>query len=193
MANSDVEISNIALRMLREQPITALTENTEPAKILNNIYDDARDYYLARHPHNFALTRQLLAQVSESPTYQFDYAYTLPTNPYCLRAYQLWHNGNHRRSGWTVEGRQLLTNFDNDVYLRYISRDTDVGSYSPTFVTAFATYLASLIAYPLTRSRTIQEEWKSAAMATWKEHRMADGGEGFEDEPDEGVFVTARY
>ena len=193
MAESDVEICNMALRFLREQPITALTENTEPGKILNNIYDDSRDYLLARHPHNFALRRQLLAQLSTAPTYQYDYAYSLPTDPYCLRAYQLWHNGQHHLSGWVVEGRELLTDFDNDVYLRYITNEADVNSYAPTFVTALATYLAWRLAYPLSRSRRVQEEWSDNFKMAWKAHRMADGGEGFDEDDDEGIFVAIRY
>lgn len=193
MATSDVEICNIALRKLREQPIASLTEDSEPARQCNTYYDDARDFYLARHPHNFALRRAVLAQKATAPAYQYENAYALPTDPYCLRAYMLWHNGHHQRQGWVVEGRELLTDLDTDVYLRYVARITDVNSYAPTFVEAFSSYLASLLAYPLTRSNSVEERWEKRAKEQWKIHRMADGGEGFEEEPDEGVFVTARY
>lgn len=193
MAASDVQVCNIALRNLREQPIASMTENSEPARLCNAFYADALDYYLARHPHNFALRRAILAQKSEAPAYQYAYAYALPTDPYCIRAYQVWHNGRHWKTGWVVEGRELLTDLDADIYLRFIARVTDVRQYAPTFVEAFSSHLASLLAYPLTRDEKVVKKWEDRATDAWKAHRMADGGEGFEEEPEDGVFVAERY
>ena len=191
MATSSTEICNLALRQLREQPIASLTEDSEPARICNEFYDQARDYLMAKHPNNFAMTRQQLSQNATAPTFQYLYSYALPTDPYCLRAYKLWHNGAWR-DDWIIEGRNLLTDFDVDCYLLYIARVTDVGSYSATFVDAFAAYLAWKLAYPLTRSNPREEAAGRIFKEKWMEHRMADGGEGFQEEPEDGVFVSIR-
>jgi len=199
MASSDTEICNLALRKLREQPIASLTEDSEPARLCNQFYDDALDYLLARHPHNFAMRRQQLAQQASAPAFQYGYAYTLPTDPYCLTARRVWHGGRFigatapdGHAAWVVEGRSLLTDYDNDLFLLYTAQVSDPLQFSPTFTEAFSSYLASLLAYPLTRSETRTEQSEKRFRRHWKEHRLADGLEGDQDAPEAGVFVAVR-
>ena len=191
MANSNTDVCNIALRKLREQPITSLTQDNEPARLCSQFYDDAVDYLLARHPHNFAMTRQQLSQNAAAPAFEWDYAYTLPTDPYCVRAYKLYHNGTWQ-DDWIVEGRDLLTAHDNTVYLLYVARVTDVVSYPPTFVNALSSFLAHQLAFPLNRDKGYVDQLMRQFERDWREHKNVDGGEGWHDEPDDGIFVSVR-
>jgi len=191
MASSSTGICNLALRKLREQPIASLTEDAEPARLCNQFYDDALDYLLARHPHNFAMRRQQLAQKAEAPAFGYRFAYALPSAPFCLAARRLWHNGAWRHD-FVVEGRELLSDHDNALHLLYTARVTDPLQFSPTFTEAFSSYLAALLAYPLTRSETRTAQSEKRFQRHWKEHRLADGLEGAQDEPEMGVFVGVR-
>jgi len=193
MADSDTAVCNIALRKLREQPIQSLdADGSEPAKICNAFYADARDYMLVRHPHNFAMRRAILAQKSTGPAFEYDFAYSLPTSPYCLRAYQIYHGGTYHRDGWVVEGRELLTDRDNDLYLRYIARAEDTTAWNPAFTEVFTSFLAGVLAYPITRSTTAQDKWEARTKEQWSQYVLIDGGEGFDEEPELGVFTSIR-
>lgn len=191
MANSSTDVCNLALRKLREQPIASLTQDSEPARLCNQFYDDAVDYLLARHPHNFAMTRQRLGRKAAAPAFGWPYAYTLPTDPYCLRAYGLWRGGGFR-DDWVVEGRDLLTSHDDDCHLLYVARVTDVASYPPTFVNALSSFLARQLAYPLNRDRNHAEQLTKRFERDFREHKSVDGGEGRRGEPGDGIFVSVR-
>ncbi len=191
MADSPTAICNLALRKLREQPIAALTENSETARLCHSFYDDARDDLLARHPHNFAMRRQALVQLADPPAVEWRARHALPTEPYCLRAVRLWRNGRPE-ARWRIEGRALLSDAEGALHLLYVARVDDVTAYSPTFVEAFACRLAALLAYPLTRSAGAQERMQAQAEAAWKRHRLSDGGEGWQEDPEAGVFTAVR-
>ena len=193
---SDEAICNIALRKLREQPIASLLEESEPARLCATLFEPARDALLMRHPSNFSMTRQQLTQQATAPLFEWDYEYLLPTSPFCLRAYALWHNGAYRKSGWQVENRAgqrvIVSNWDDDVYLLYIARITDASMFSASFVEALSDYLALQLAFPLTRDKAQTEQREAIFKLSWREHKNADAGEGFPLEPDDGAFVSIR-
>ena len=82
---TEVSICSNALRRLGDDPITSLTDDTERARLCNAFYVPARDLVLRSHPWNFAVTRATLAQLSDTPAYEYSYQYALPNDPYCLR------------------------------------------------------------------------------------------------------------
>ena len=86
---TEVSICANALRRLGDDPITSLTDDTERARLCNAFYTDARDAVLRSHPWNFAITRTSLAKLSDAPAYGFNYQYSLPTDPYCLRVLEM--------------------------------------------------------------------------------------------------------
>ena len=53
---TEVSICSNALRKLGDSPITALTEDTERARLCNALYEPARDSLLRSHAWNFAIT-----------------------------------------------------------------------------------------------------------------------------------------
>ena len=191
MANSDTEICNLALRELREQPITSLTDGTEPARFCNQFFAETRDELLEMWPHNFAMTRQQLSQDASAPLIQWNFAYTLPADPYCLVPRALWHNGDWREK-WVIEGRQLLTDYDSDVFLLYTARVEDYVAYPALFTRALALELAVRLSYPITRSNTVDEKLEKKAAKAWKKHRSVDGATGWHAELPQGVFTQAH-
>ena len=78
---SDTDVANVALRLIGStNPITSLTDGSDNAKVVNAIYTEVRDDLLRSHPWNFATKRVKLSRLSTDPTFEFDFAYALPTD-----------------------------------------------------------------------------------------------------------------
>ena len=103
---SKVSIANNALTELGADRIMSFTEDSDNARHINAIFDQCLDMMLQEHPWNFARYRQELAQGVETPDFDYDYQYTLPTNPYCLRVLRAEDDIN-----FVIEGRKLLSIF----------------------------------------------------------------------------------
>ena len=93
---TEVSICSNALRRLGDAPITSLTDDTERARLCNSFYVPSRDLVLRSHPWNFAVTRPTLAQLSDTPAYEYSYQYALPNDPYCLRVLEMQYKDYRR-------------------------------------------------------------------------------------------------
>ena len=76
----DTAITNYALRLLKAQRITSLTDGSNNANAANDVFTQVRDELIRAHNWNFATKRQKLAQSSTTPTFEFDNAYPLPAS-----------------------------------------------------------------------------------------------------------------
>jgi hypothetical protein len=65
---SQVQIYNMALRLLGGKKLTATTDDVEDARILNDVYEMVRDEVLAAHPWNFAIKRASLTELGGTIT-----------------------------------------------------------------------------------------------------------------------------
>ena len=100
-----------------------------------------RDLLLYNHPWNFALKRaDISAQLSTTPAFEFDYAYTVPVD--CLRVLELYGSD----ADWVIESGLLLTNQAEDIHIKYIRTVETTGSFNPGFVNCFATRLGAELA-----------------------------------------------
>lgn len=140
---SEVQICNMALLEFGDTTITALTEETKEARACKVLYPILRDQLLYIHPWNFALKRaDISAALTDTPDFEWDYAYTLPTDPPCLRVWELYGTTNE----WVVENGLFLTNQDEEIYIRYIAQITETGRFNPAFVTCLSKLLAAMLA-----------------------------------------------
>lgn len=150
---SKTKIANLALIKIGAGRITDITENTEAAKLANEIFDDMVEEVAVEGPWTSCVTRQELAVNVATPAYEFTYQFTLPTDPYCLKVLSI----NEDIAGtypFKVEGRKLLTTV-NTLKIKYIFRNLDTGTYDPMFKRALVFRLAAELAYPLTANRTM--------------------------------------
>ena len=63
-----VDVVNQALRLIGDQPITALTDATERADRCESIYATTRDQMMMMHPWNFAMVRTVLRSYTRPAT-----------------------------------------------------------------------------------------------------------------------------
>lgn len=188
MATSDVDICNAALIHLGARRISALTDQTQEARLCNQRLGDARDFVLRHHPWNCALARASLASLTTAPNHEWDYAFTLPTDPWCLRVLEVYEHDNDE---WVVEGRQLLCN-SSSIKIRYIKRVTSASDIDAMCVEAIACKLAEMIAYGLTGSRAMQQEMARMYLDAVRQARTADGQEGAPPTVDASHFELVR-
>jgi len=152
MANR-VSISNLALTILGADRITSLEDNSENARRLTAIYDYCAEDVLRLHPWNFAIQRQQLAQLSTTPTFEYDYEYQLPSN--CLRIIEV-SDGDNIITDYKIEGKKLLAN-DTSVYLKFIYNVTDPNQYTSQFIMVLSARLAAELAYAISNNKANAE------------------------------------
>lgn len=170
-----VSIINAALYHLGGDRITALTDNSENARVMVGRWDMARDATLRAHPWNFARARALVAAEATAPAFGWTTQYLLPVAPYCLRALTINDDATEK---FEIEGRKLLCDLGGPLELSYISQVTTVADFDATFAEALAMRLASACAYKLTGSRKTARDLLEAFALFVREGRSVDGQEG---------------
>jgi len=175
MPATEVGICNKALIKLRVKRISSLTDGTEEADLCNELYDDTRDQVLEDFPWNFATARYTLAEDSET-TSGWSYQYVLPSD--CVKALSLYNPAsaaakityNWNRDEWVsgaeipfeiaaneAKNTRVLLTDQSDAVLIYTARITDPNLFSPQFVEALATCIASKLAVPLRGSAELEQ------------------------------------
>lgn len=196
---SVVDICNEALDLLGAQTITALSENSQEARLCNRRFATVRDAVLRAHPWNIAITRKQLAKDATSPAFGFTNQYTLPTDPYCLRVLSFWDaNVDNEvaaydsRTSFKIEGRKVLSDA-GECRITYIGRITDTEQYDSLLSSTVAHRLASEIAYAVTGSNSLANGMQQLYEARLREARSIDAMEGTPDRIIANDFIDIRF
>lgn len=139
---------------------------------------------------SFAITRVKLAQLSDAPVFEYDFAYQLPSD--WLKTLKV--NNNPAGAGiveYRIEGREILSNA-SDIYLRYISRVTDPNTMTADFREALAWRMAVDLAQSVTQSTTVQEAMKKGLADKITSADAQDAIEDFPPERPESDWVSVR-
>ena len=191
---SVVQICNSALNQLGASSITALTEDSKNARICNERYETIRDAVYSSHPWNCLVKRVQLAQDTDTPAWGFTYQYTLPSD--CLRVLQI----KDYNSDYKIEGRKLLID-ESDVYLIYLTIETDVNQLDILLRETISAGLAQDIAYAITSNLQVTKLMAEKYQAKLSEARHTDASEGYNTNPEVAPtdqiitedFITSRY
>ena len=170
---SEVDIINSAMNMIGASNIIARDEDSKAARVSNQRYDSIRDAVLRAHPWNCAVTRRSLAPDSETVAFDWDYQFTLPADPYCLRVLRL----DYLDIEFRVEGRKIVTN-EQSINLIYIARVTDPNTYDTLLQEAIAARLAADVSFTLSQSTSLTQNMYSLYEQKLKEARFVDATEG---------------
>ena len=187
---SEVGICNEALSEIGAASILALDQDDKNARECNKRYASLRDKLLRAHPWNFAVARAKLGQLSAAPTYEFDFAYQLPSD--WLRILSVHDNDAGVGSvEYRIEGRKVLSGA-SELWLRYVRRVTDPNTFDELFTEALIFRLAWALARPLIQSGTLEELKRKAFEAVMRKARGVDAQEDFAEALPEGSWVTDR-
>lgn len=153
-----VQICNMGLARVSGEPISDIDDFTDGASksaaLCRTFFDPLRDIVLRATKPQFAIFRQSLTAVTPSVLTLTArvYAYQLPTDPYCLRALEVYSAALVPSVlPWDLEGRIIYTD-EYNAYLRYVARVEDPQEWDAAFVDAFAWRLAAEVDKPINGS-----------------------------------------
>lgn len=152
MAQSSIEICNVALGMLGAGSIRDFTEDNKRARMCLAFYTPIRDGLIARFDWPFARRLKKLQQVvTTEPVPNGWYAYQLPID--CLTPRDLFPEGSQDK--WVIMGQLLLCQRSEDVYLRYTSRASDSGLFPEPFSGLLAQAMAVQLCMPIAQDKDL--------------------------------------
>ncbi len=161
-----VGIVNAALDKLGVEPIGALTDDVKQARAANRVFDRLRDLELTLHTWRFSVARTTLPALSTAPAFGYARAFQVPAD--FLRL--LWCGdyapgvdltevrSSMDSQDWTIEGRNILTNYAAPLKVVYVRKVTTVGEFSPEFAECLAGRIAVELSGPLTDSNPRREQ-----------------------------------
>jgi hypothetical protein len=167
---SKTDICNQALTAIGDKRITAVTDDTERARLCDLLYDQSRLEVLELHPWGCALTRVSLAADAASPAWGYDYQYQLPADHVRIVTVDRVNDDL-----WEVEGRYLVTDQAGPVNIRYIKNLTQTGLFSPLLTQAVALRLAMWLSRRINTSSTKKKAVKEDYQQVMTEARNVDG------------------
>ena len=189
---SEVDIANSALNLLGASTISAFTDDSKNARLVNQRYEPVRDRVFRSHAWNCLHKRVQLAQNSTAPVVEYSYAYALPSD--CLRVLKV-HNGTTDSIAsdidYKLEGRNIVTN-EGTVYIIYIAIDTDPNNYDTYLQESIAHQLAADLAYAVTNNATLADKYMVRADERLREARFIDATENSLGTIESSEFTDAR-
>ena len=149
-ATTEVDLANMALVMLGQQPISDLTDDNNRANLVDTRLADVRDTVLRSHPWNCAVTRASLTEDPETtPVWGYKKRFLLPGDfiklvktEYNTSDYQI-ESGNE---GEDETAQLYLVTDEDEMNITYVYQITDVSKMDVTLKHAIATRLAADIA-----------------------------------------------
>ncbi len=196
MATSKLALYNGALTVLGERNIADLTEDVEPRRALDNIYDDCIAECLEASAWVWSLRSIVMDyDTNITPDFGFTFAYAQPSD--LVRIYMLSDNENF--------GIPLVDYYDEagywyawvtPLYARYVSNDAAYGGDVSRFTPSYAAYVKHALARWICRRITSSEEkFKSIFQLEEKFKKEAIARDGIREPvafPPYGTWVSSR-
>ena len=181
-AASPVALCNRALLEVGGNTIVSFLDETTESRICALIYEPIRD--AVTQAYNWAHARARagpLALLATSPIFGWTFQYKLPVELLTLQWAGTSGGRNWRyepQIEYEVEGRNLLCNVGEGVYIRYLKRVTDTAEFSSLFTEALVARLSAELAVPLSESRSLAQQHFQLFQAKIDEAAAVDGQQG---------------
>ena len=189
---SAVDIANSALNLLGASTISAFTDDSKNARLINQRYEPVRNRVFRSHAWNCLHKRVQLAQNSTAPVVEYDHAYALPSD--CLRVLKI-HNGTTDSIAsaidYKLEGRNIVTD-EGTIYLIYVALDTDPNNYDSYLQESISHQLAADLCYAITNNATLANNYMVRADERLREARFIDATENSLGTIESNEFTDAR-
>jgi len=189
---SAVDIANSALNLLGASTISAFTDDSKNARLINQRYEPVRNRVFRSHAWNCLHKRVQLAQNSTAPVVEYSNAYALPAD--CLRVLKI-HNGTTDSIAsaldYKLEGRNIVSD-EGTIFLIYIALDTDPNNYDTYLQESIAHQLAADLAYAVTNNATLADKYMTRADERLREARFIDATENSLGTIESSEFTDAR-
>lgn len=195
---SSVDIVNFALNRLGAGRIVSLNDTSEPAIVMNLIYEHTRQMCLS-HNWQFARKRASLAELSQKPAFEYEYQYALPND--FLRLFQVdiyypqYNNAlivNTTKQMYVIENNKILTDIQAPLKIKYTADISDTTQFSPLFIRYLYLTLAHDACEQLTQSNTKKDSIAIEIQSVIKQAVMADRTQLPPQQDPTGAFLNSR-
>lgn len=156
------EIFNRALIKLGVNTVASPDDPSEQARKCSAVYSSLLKAELRKNPWTFAIKRDELAALDETPAFGWGYAYQFPSD--FIRVVQIgeyWDFNQIRVATdqptvpYTLEGQKILTDYAPPLRVRYIHNvEDDTETWDGLFTEAFACRLAQEVCISLTKNQS---------------------------------------
>ncbi len=192
---SRINVINSALRRIGGSRITDPEEDSKNANVARDIYDDILEDLLRSHAWNFATRRQQLAELANTPAFEFERAFALPSD--WIRTISVHPNADGSQS--VIEYKEeeqddqgvILASVE-EIYLRYVALVTDVNRWPKDFKNAMIFTLARDMAVPIASSNELADRMDRFATRALGRARSTDAMGGTPERRPRGTWVTRR-
>ena len=194
---TQLSLYNEALRIIGERKLASLTENREPRRILDAVWDNgAINYCLEQGQWNFAIrSAKLEYNPSMEQPYGYQYAFERPSDLIRLTSLCSDEYFNVPLTQYTEEGGFWFSDLD-EIYIKYVSNDTSYGKdyslYPETFMRYVASYLASEIVDRLTQNNALWDKIYGVMRRRLTDARSKDAMSDPTAFPPTGAWVGSR-
>lgn len=190
--SSKIQIINLALRRLGEQPINAIDEGSEPANIVSDIYDILLENELRSYAFRWAVTTAELAVIEAEEPPDFGYAFALPADYIkMLRIVSPITGTTLTETEWEVREGKLYSDYD-ELTIKYIFLEEDTSKWDAHFVNAFGYKLAEEVGLALTGRDDIVASMEAKYMMHISKARQSSGSETRRSHPLSRDYIEAR-
>ena len=184
---SKTDISNRALSKLGEKRVSNVdTDDKDAAKVIRYMWENVRDALITSYPWNFAIKRKQLAASGDTPAWGYGKQYLLPADFLALLEIK-------GQPEFKLEGGYILTDDGSPIYIRYISRITDTGSFDALFNEALAAKLAVEACEEITQSNTKKQILLREYEAAIKEAYASDAIQEYPQKLTDDEWILARF
>lgn len=197
MAATKLSIYNGALRECGERSLASLSENREPRRLLDGVWDqNFVRYVLGQGQWKFARrTKEIFAEPSITPDFGYRKAFAKPTDFVRTVSMSTDEYGNTPLTQYTEEKGYWFSDWE-PLYVTYVSDDAgyggDFSQWSEDFVLYVETYLASRIVKRISQNKSDEEDLRKMARKRLLDARSQDAMEGPTTFPPTGRWVQAR-
>lgn len=197
MAATQLQLYNAALRILGEEKLASLSEDREPKRVLDGIWDDGLiDHVLEQGYWNFATrTVQIDYDPSIAPTFGYRKAFEHPTDYVRLAGISADEYFSIPLTQYREEGGFFFCDHDR-IYISYISNDNDYGNdlslWPETFKRYVEHYLALMSCERLTQGKSKFADLYKLTEKALIDARSKDAMNDATKFPPPGSWSTAR-
>lgn len=184
---SAVGICSNALLQLGDQPIAALTENTDRARLCNNLWPMVRDYILRKGVWACTRAAVVLPPEAAAPAFDWSHSFVLPGD--CMRVLQVGQRG--QRLDYEARGRRILANVAS-LPIVYQQSVTDPVQWDAAMVDAACAELAARLAYPITQSASMAQQMEAKARQLLREAQAISGQDDPPQDWADSPFIEVR-
>ena len=159
-AESDISICNQALGGIGAKRINDLeTDTSLEAQQCRLHFEPTRDALEQSFPWRFTRGRETLSEDTETPDFQWDRQFILPTDYLAMKSVYEGRFSDENIRSYDLEGDRLLTD-ETTVELRYVKKVTDASKFDPLFVQLLVLHLELKLVMPLTQDVKLKRDIK---------------------------------